>query len=337
MFMLDNEKFEALRLGYKLKDINWIKSNLGLDSNPHLNTIVDYVIDEIYKHVTGKFKVDFKDYLMFYGANYLREIQFGNELVSLDKYYQNLSNERKWELNIHTKKTLERRWNEFNKHNVIYIKNHNFTKNDIRNRKGHDLSITQINELEFLLENFDNPIIKKFRNGKFKKIKYADFEKFSSMVTNFVEKQCEGSPIEYYKYERRIHFELIKYIAKKTVESNYDIKNDSDSCFMIYMNLLFRIPDIKNVYVYFDLFLKTNVYSRSELLKELISLNERMYPLLIGYLFYIIEGLDKQVCIKMYEAYKQENLQVYCRKNYSVENLKNESEIEIFNFILSKL
>lgn len=337
MYLYNREVFEELRKCYDLPSIDIIKRKKYISDTIIIDEIIGYVYNTVSKLFVGKFYIGekcLKEYMEFFLLSYLHMKAYDNEngTISLEKYYNRyfpkdistesaLSNEDKQKrinLNINTKKTLERRWKEFNKDNIIYNEFHKFKINDIQNRNGHEISKEQINELEFLLKNYDNPIIKKIRTNKFYKLTFLELTEYNSLAKNEIDNSSDlYKNIRYYKFERRTHFELFKKIINLINKYNYSIDNNEDIV-IEYVASLMMVKDIKNVYKYAELFFKLKPEEYQVYFKELAHLSMIVYNLLIGYSVYILESynLEKQMaCNKLME---KRLLEIYNIKDYFV-------------------
>lgn len=348
MYLYDEGVFEKLRCMYDLPSRDVIRKNGDISDVISIGEIIDYVYNLVSKLFIGKFymgKECLKEYMEFYLLTYLHMKIYDNEngVVSLEKYYKKYFSENSEEenkiseedkekrinLNINTKRTLERRWKEFNKDNIIYNKHHDFRANDIRNRKGHEISKEQINEMEFLLKNYDNSLIKKIRNNKFYKLTFRELTEYNMLAKEEIESSEDlYKNIRYYKFERRTHYELFKKIINLINKNNYSIDDNKDTVTKYIISLV-RVQDIKNVYKYAELFFELTPDEYPVYFKELEHLSMIVYNLLIGYSLYILESynLEEQViCNKLTE---NRLLEIYNLNDYFVQLDMTDINLEI--------
>lgn len=337
MDLYDEEVFEELQYMYDLPSRDMIKENKYISDTISINEIINYVYNSVSKFFIGKFYIGekaLKEYMEFYLLTYLHMKIYDNEngVMSLEKYYNKYfpedseeenkiskeDKEKRIRLNINTKKTLERRWKEFNKDNIIYNNQHDFGANDINNRKGHEISKEQVNEMEFLLKNFDNSVIKKIRNNKFYKLTFSELTEYNMLAKGEIESSEDFyKNIRYYKFERRTHYELFKKIINLMNKNNYSIDENEDVVTKYIISLM-RVPDIKNVYKYAELFFKLSPDEYPVYFEELEHLSMIVYNLLIGYSVYILESYNLEEQIKCNKLSESILLKIYNLEDYYV-------------------
>lgn len=336
MYLYDEEVFEELRYMYDLPNKDIIKENRYISDIISIDEIINYVYNSVSKLFRGKFYIGekgLKEYMQFYLLTYLHMKIYDNEngAVSLEKYYNQYfsedseenkiykeDKEKRISLNINTKRTLERRWKEFNKDNIIYNNQHDFGANDINNRKGHEISKEQINEMEFLLKNYDNSAIKKIRNNKFCKLTFKELTEYNMLAKEEIESSEDlYKNIRYYKFERRTHYELFKKIINLMNKNNYSI-DDNEDIVTKYIISLMRVQDIKNVYKYAELFFKLSPDEYPVYFKELEHLSKIVYNLLIGYSVYILESYNLEEQIKCNKLSEGKLLKIYNLEDYYI-------------------
>lgn len=356
MDLYDEKRFEVLRKSYGLPSIDVIKSNKNISDNIEIDKLINYVYSEVSRVFVGDFYMgedSLKEYMKFFLVSYLHMKIYDckNGRISLEKYYHKyyeendidegmISDENKnkrIKLNINTKKTLERRWKEFNRDNHIYNQNHNFKANDMKNRKGHEVSKEQVNELEFLLENFDDPVVKKIRTNKFYKVTFKELSKYSKSARKEIKESSDiYKNIRYYKFERRTHYELFKKVINLINKYNYNIDGNEEVVTM-YLVSLMRVKDIKNVYKYAELFFELNLSDYPVYFKELEHLATKVYCLLIGYSLYILESYSLEKQISCNTIMELTLLGMYNLDDYFVELEMTEKNIEIGDKLIKNL
>lgn len=115
---------------------------------------------------------------------------------------------------------MQRRWNELNINNHIYNEEHAF-ENYKNKKKCHHISQYQINELEFLLENYDTEFLKSFRIKTPNKLDFDKLKKYVKLARNYtLNSDDKFKNIKFYQLERRTSFELIKEIANQIEKNN---------------------------------------------------------------------------------------------------------------------
>lgn len=338
MDIYDLNNIKEMVNGFGLPNMENIKkrSNL-LKKDLDIKKIIDFSYLEVSKAISDTFLLDrcfmgesyIKEFMEFYlmGVIWIKKDFKENKPVSLEEYYKNISDDIH-RLNIFTKRTLERRWKELNKDNTIYNNNHKFSKNNINNRVGHEIYNYEINELEFLLINYDNPIIKKIRTNKVDKLKFKELGEYVQLARDYINNSSEKNKnIGFYKLERRTHFELLKFTIKSIKEKN---ENYEDENILRLICLASKIPDINNVKKYIRKFFELEEDSdRARLLLELDYLGRYVYHLISGYCIYILEEYTLNEQIKYIYENESKYFNMYNLIDYKVELELSNEELKI--------
>lgn len=346
MDIYDLNNIEKMVNGFGLPNMEKIKtgSNL-LKIDLDIKKIIDFSYLEVSKVISDTFILDrcfmeefyIKDFIEFYllGVLWIKKDFKENKPVSLEEYYKNISDDI-YRLNILTKRTLERRWKELNKNNIIYNNNHKFSKNNINNRVGHKIYNYEINELEFLLINYDNPIIKKIRTNKVDKLKFEELGEYVQLARdNITNSSDKNKNIGFYKLERRTHFELLKFIIKCIEEKNENYEDENILSLVCFAS---KIPDIKNIKKYVRKFFELEDDSdRKRLLLELDYLGRCVYHLISGYCIYILEGYSLNDQIKYIYQNEAKYLNMYNLIDYKVELVLSNEELQIGDSLLKRI
>ncbi|SHK20438.1 hypothetical protein [Tepidibacter formicigenes] len=117
-------------------------------------------------------------------------------------------------------------------------------------------------------------------------------------------------------------------------DKSYSIEENKET-FFTFLSLFFKIPDIKNVYKYVELFFDLSVDQYDVLYSELSHLIERLYTLLIGYSIYIVESYDIEEQCSYAEKIKNEFKGLYNFEDYFIELKGTDEQIAIANKIIS--
>lgn len=288
-----------------------------------------FIIDRVYIKQEG-----IKEFTKFHLLGYLC-LEKDEKCITLNEYYKNLSEDRKSELGIPEYKTLQRRWNELNINNHIYNEEHDFKKYKNK-KKCHDISQYQINEFEFLLENYDTDFLKSFRIKTPNKLNFDKLTKYVKSARNYtLNSNDKFKNIKLYQLERRTSFELIKEIVNQIEKDSYDYLNDNRNYVFKLYRFLMKIPDIKNRKKYIEIFFKLTDEDKNTLLEELLDL-DIIYKILIPYSLYLINGYKKEEIQKYTKEIEESFLEYYNLDEYeTVESANN--NVEIYEHIFKKI
>ncbi|HBG5344116.1 TPA: hypothetical protein KQG29_001480 [Clostridioides difficile] len=288
-----------------------------------------FIIDRVYIK-----QESMKEFTKFYLLGYLCLEKY-EKCITLNEYYKNLSEDKKIKLGIPDYKTLQRRWNELNINNHIYNEEHDFKKYKDK-KKCHDISQHQINEFEFLLENYHTDFLKSFRIKTPNKLNFDKLTEYVKSARNYtLNSNDKFKNIKFYQLERRTSFELIKEIVNQIEKDNYDYLNDNRNYVFKLYQFLRKIPDIKNRKKYIKIFFKLTDEDKNKLLEELLDL-DIIYKILISYSLYLINGYKKETIQKYTEKIEESFLGYYNLDEYeTVESTNN--NIEIYEYILKKI
>ncbi|HBF1820645.1 TPA: hypothetical protein KNT04_002624 [Clostridioides difficile] len=275
-----------------------------------------------------------KEFTKFCILGYLC-LEKDDKCITLNKYYNNLSEDKKVKLGIPNYKTLQRRWNELNINNHIYNEEHAF-ENYKNKKKCHHISEYQINELEFLLENYDTEFLKSFRIKTPNKLDFDKLKKYVKLARNYtLNSDDKFKNIKFYQLERRTSFELIKEIANQIEKNNYNYLDDNGNYVCKLWYYLRKIPDIKNRKIYIEIFFKLTDEDKDTLLDELIDL-EIIYKILISYSLYLINGYKKEEIQKYTEKMEKSFIEYYNLNEYETVKASN-NNTEIYEYLFKKI
>lgn len=345
MFVYDEKVMEEIINKTNLKNRVEISNTTEIYKVINIDELINYVYAEIASMIKDEFILEkayigensIKEFLEFFSLGYLwlKNDCNINGPMSLQQYYKSFE-DRIYELNISNIKTLERRWNDLNKYNAIYNKNHKYSKNNINNFKGHSIYENQKNEFEFLLKYYDNSIVKKIRLGKFDKLTFTELNEYVNMARNEISKSDDkNKSMRYYKFERRTHMELIKLIIKN-INSNKRFNVDNEIIYLL--GILSNIPDIKNTHKYVNKFFELTQYEdRYRLICEVKYLGSVVYNLLIGYCIYILEGYDDNDLLNYIKINENRYFKMYGLQDYSIELDMTKETVDTGNLLLSNL
>lgn len=295
--------------------------------NPNCNGY--FLLDRVYIKPES-----LKEFTKFYLLGYLC-LEKDEKCFTLNEYYKGLSEDRKSELGIPKYKTLQRRWNELNINNHIYNEEHDFKKYKAK-KKCHDISQYQINEFEFLLENYDTDFLKSFRIKTPNKLNFDKLTEYVKSARNYtLNSNDKFKNIKLYQLERRTSFELIKEIVNQIEKDSYDYLNDNRNYVFKLYRFLMKIPDIKNRKKYIEIFFKLTDEDKNTLLEELLDL-DIIYKILIPYSLYLINGYKKEEIQKYTKEIEESFLEYYNLDEYeTVESANN--NVEIYEHIFKKI